>query len=277
MAAGCLKEGECSKVNRGFTLIELLVVIAIIALLLAILMPGLRMARALCKRAVCQSNLKQLAYAWTMYLSEYNGYFYRASNASIKYGGWIGDVNQSPRPLNEFVGLGSTLEDDKLAKVFCCPADKGGSPWCPMPREKAYRYFGTSYVANLFLIRPRICITPGFLVRTRDLYTEICSRMEQLQVSQVTASSSQVILMGDQGWWHEWRLKWPPVIQQQWDQDYKPYAEWHIKPETYNLSFMDCHTAFVKIRRGYYVTDDYSVLPFKDLYQLAYQVQGEEP
>jgi hypothetical protein len=40
---------------------------------------------------------------------------------------------------------------------------------------------------------------------------------------------------------------------------------------------MDGHTAFVKIRRAWYVTDDYSVLPFKDLYSLAYQVQGEEP
>lgn len=53
--------------RRAFTLIELLVVIAIIALLMALLLPGLNMARERGKRAACLSNLRQLTIAWTYY------------------------------------------------------------------------------------------------------------------------------------------------------------------------------------------------------------------
>lgn len=59
--------------RRAFTLIELLVVIAIIAVLMAILMPSLNRAREQGRRAVCLSNVKQLALAWTMYADENDG------------------------------------------------------------------------------------------------------------------------------------------------------------------------------------------------------------
>ncbi|MFB0554200.1 MAG: prepilin-type N-terminal cleavage/methylation domain-containing protein [Phycisphaerae bacterium] len=58
--------------RKAFTLIELLVVVAIIAILMAILMPALQRAREQGKRAVCLSNLKQLALAWIMYADENN-------------------------------------------------------------------------------------------------------------------------------------------------------------------------------------------------------------
>jgi prepilin-type N-terminal cleavage/methylation domain-containing protein/prepilin-type processing-associated H-X9-DG protein len=58
------------KKQKAFTLIELLVVIAIIAVLMAILMPTLDKAREQGRRAVCLSNLKQLALAWNMYADE---------------------------------------------------------------------------------------------------------------------------------------------------------------------------------------------------------------
>lgn len=56
--------------QKAFTLVELLVVIAIIAILMAILLPALRLAREQGKRAVCLSNLKQLTLAWILYADE---------------------------------------------------------------------------------------------------------------------------------------------------------------------------------------------------------------
>jgi len=59
--------------SRAFTLIELLVVIAIIAVLMAILMPGLQLARDQAKRVHCVANVKTLSLAWLMYKDEFDG------------------------------------------------------------------------------------------------------------------------------------------------------------------------------------------------------------
>lgn len=59
----------------GFTLIELLVVVAVIAVLIAILLPALRGARETARRTVCSSNLKQIAYALTLYADDFKGTF----------------------------------------------------------------------------------------------------------------------------------------------------------------------------------------------------------
>jgi len=65
--------------QRGFTLIELLVVIAIIALLMAILIPALNVAREQARGVSCISNQKTLALAYTAYASE---------NDDTVCGGW---------------------------------------------------------------------------------------------------------------------------------------------------------------------------------------------
>jgi len=58
------------KTKKGFTLIELLVVIAIIALLLAILIPGLKKAKEVAASVVCLSNQKQLGLAFTLFAQD---------------------------------------------------------------------------------------------------------------------------------------------------------------------------------------------------------------
>jgi len=90
--------------NKGFTLIELLVVIAIIAVLMAILMPALNIAREQARGITCMADQRNLALAYRMYAD---------SNGGIICGGFAstGLVNGIPPwvapPLSRAV-LGST-------------------------------------------------------------------------------------------------------------------------------------------------------------------------
>jgi prepilin-type N-terminal cleavage/methylation domain-containing protein/prepilin-type processing-associated H-X9-DG protein len=61
--------------KSGFTLIELLVVIAIIGILAAMVFPVFARARESARKAVCLSNVKNIALAIQMYLSDYNDTF----------------------------------------------------------------------------------------------------------------------------------------------------------------------------------------------------------
>jgi prepilin-type N-terminal cleavage/methylation domain-containing protein/prepilin-type processing-associated H-X9-DG protein len=58
--------------GKGFTLIELLVVIAIIGILAAMVFPVFARARESARRAVCLSNVKNVALAIQMYLADNN-------------------------------------------------------------------------------------------------------------------------------------------------------------------------------------------------------------
>jgi type II secretory pathway pseudopilin PulG len=59
--------------GRAFSVVELLVVVAVIALLLAMLLPGLSAARREARRVKCASNLRQLGHAFHMYAFDYGG------------------------------------------------------------------------------------------------------------------------------------------------------------------------------------------------------------
>jgi prepilin-type N-terminal cleavage/methylation domain-containing protein len=56
----------------GFTLIELLVVIAVIAVLMAILLPALQVAREQATGIFCVNNLRTLTLAWLLYKDDYD-------------------------------------------------------------------------------------------------------------------------------------------------------------------------------------------------------------
>lgn len=67
------QKGRNEMKKRAFTLIELLVVIAIIALLMALLMPALRLAKDQAAGLLCVNNLKTLSMAWFTYTVDNDG------------------------------------------------------------------------------------------------------------------------------------------------------------------------------------------------------------
>jgi prepilin-type N-terminal cleavage/methylation domain-containing protein len=242
--------------NVGFTLIELLVVLAVITLLLAILLPALSQARRRTRRLACQSNLKQIAFAWNMYLDDHDGaFFQKRSNAQFTFGGWKGiHFPDEERPLNKYLSLPEIPEFETEAKIFECPADNG------VVSLRLYRYDGTSYSTNILLVgQDKI----GWLPST-ELMNEINERLKRLNRRRV-ASPARLLLTGDSPWADQW-LPSP----------YPRGSVWHDKCCHYNLAFLDSHVDFLKIRKGLY-TDEYTVIPFKELYQLAKSVQVEEP
>ena len=255
--------------RKGFTLIELLVVVAVIAVLLAILFPAMRRARAVAKRIGCQSNLRQIALAWNVYLDDNDGRFYQAGNAHLDYGGWQGTRNQGaepcPRPLNAYLALPAIVETEDGAEVFCCPGDHGGVPGYAL-YEKAYRFQGTSYQTNIMLIGPnQMLVLPD---RFQTLHEEVNKRLRNLTVGRVD-SASRLLLIGDFGWINQWK----PIPHP--SEELKELAEWHGRPDCHNLAFLDGHGEFLCIQKGFYVTDEYSVLPFEELYGMARELQEQ--
>lgn len=232
--------------SRAFTLIELLVVVSILALLLAILLPSLREARRQSKRLVCQSNLRQIAIASHSYVQENDGRFYRGMNANVNYGGRQGMVTQyqKPKPLNPYLKAPDVAYDG--ARVFLCPSDRGAD----YARPTCFAFFGTSYNTNLMLIGDKLTINPED--PCKPIMDEINDRLSDLNRSQVD-NDSKVILLGDFGWVNAWSINSSQRI------------EWHHRPYSHNIAFIDGHVDFVRIRKGLHVTNDYSVIPWKDL------------
>src|SRR5690242_14554404 len=71
--------------RRSFTLIELLVVLAIIAVLAAMLLPALQRAQEAARRAKCAGNLRQIAVATQLYLTDNGGTFFPDDDLQVSH------------------------------------------------------------------------------------------------------------------------------------------------------------------------------------------------
>lgn len=117
---------------RAFTLIELLVVIAIIALLLAILLPSMNMARMHAKRLASASNMRQIGLAINMYAEDNNGFFPETTH---------GLTGQAARKRSWILTLSPYVSD--VNEIRICPAD---------PKRKERLANGlSSYVLNEYI------------------------------------------------------------------------------------------------------------------------------
>lgn len=208
-------------------------VVAIIALLVAIMLPGLSAARERGRRAKCASNLRQVAIGWTLYLDDdAKGVFpWFQRNIHWFYGGKIDaykypQLALNPRPLNRYVG--ADPYGNRTAELFHCPSDRGiedevDPSWAG---RTTYDYYGNSYPMNSSLLvhpwnRP---------VRLVDIHVPL----------------SIVILAGDhQSVWGPFG----PGLRAFWHDDHGL---------SMNLGFLDGHAAFVRLEREIEQTSSYS-------------------
>lgn len=135
--------------SHGFTLTELLVVIAVIAVLAATLFPVFARAREAARRSVCTSNLRQLAQAMTVYLSDYDERFPVANFSDNLFG-------YPPHTHRDGAGDPISLYSTLLPYVR-----NEGLFWCPTMRGQAGR--GGVYLHDYnFLCVHGWSLVPGF-------------------------------------------------------------------------------------------------------------------
>lgn len=164
--------GSPSARRHGFSLIELLVVISIIAILISMLLPSLRSARAAADRTKCASNLRQLGALYVTWAADHAGRL-PAKEKDERAVVWRGT---SLRFFSHYWNGGQTLQDGYIegeeARIWYCPSEKNwtctwenfarpeqlpwgtGDYWAVPPAERGTDFIRTSYMYIPFTYFP---------------------------------------------------------------------------------------------------------------------------
>jgi len=119
---------HASSSRRAFTLIELLVVIAIIGILAGMLFPVFARARESARKTQCLANVKNIAMAFQIYLTDYDA-FYPRGNGQADAVQYVTDLcggcrlDCGPTDLNPYLRVPVILDEYiKSRDVWRCPS-----------------------------------------------------------------------------------------------------------------------------------------------------------
>lgn len=176
---------DCRRV-WAFTLIELLVAVAVIALLLAILLPGLGSAREAGRASLCVATLHNAGIAMTMYLDDNDGSFWPYFQDMPSPGGgrrwWFGFEPGGPspnpwqghRPLVRSEGYLSSYLTSSERDLSCPSFPYGHGKYFPKFSPSAGGYgYNTAALAGFNWIdpsTPRLRKIHEFDGRTADVF-----------------------------------------------------------------------------------------------------------
>jgi prepilin-type N-terminal cleavage/methylation domain-containing protein/prepilin-type processing-associated H-X9-DG protein len=251
--------------RHAFTLIELLVVIAIIALLMAVLMPALSLARDQGRKMVCGNNLKSLTLANSLYATNHDDWGIPCRDRTHQ-GATVWTANPTFREYIGYKDAGDLTGPSgvQTPKKFRCPSDTQ-KKWLHAYDIESGNEGGTlvSYGFNIEDWYPSV----GSPSWTATMDMDVLG----YKMATVKTPGNKLQFGEAHDWWSKWQganyLKgWDVLGQDGTVQDYKNAGcggpTMYRHNESTNLAFYDGHVE-ARRKEKVFVESDFTERPYE--------------